>query len=618
MFHSFSIAADFQKSPARSTVLYRLKEPMTTNSHVAIALAAALLGVCAISCHRAAPNVQSSKKQFDSMLAQEWDFEMAANPETASLYGDTLFNSKLSDYSPERFKNDRAQQRAFLRRFEAISPSGLAPQEALSRTLMIGRLRDQLAEGQLKNWEMPLDQMNGLHLFYAELPGMLTFKTARDYEDYLARLHAIPRVLNQLETDMRLGIEDRLMQPRYLLEKVAVQVRQIAGETGSKSPFAVPVAKFPAAIAEADQSRLRSEVLHAIDTEVNPAYARLADFVTKDYAPRGRTEPGVWSLPDGNARYREAIRHMTTTNLSPEQIHEIGLKQVDHLETEMLALAKQQGFSNLAAFNASIKSNKRLYAKSGDQLLQLYKTYISQMRPEMPKLFGRQPKAPLEIVRMGAFRSKDAVPADYSPGSSSRPGRVNVNEYDPAHRLTLNVEAIAYHEGIPGHHQQISLAQELPGLPEFRKNADYTAFVEGWAFYAERLGKEAGFYKDPYSEYGRLENEMWRAVRLVVDTGVHYKHWTRQQMVDYFHAHTAMDEPNIQTEVDRYIAWPGQALAYKLGQMKILELRGRAKQALGPRFDLRAFHDAVLENGALPLDVLEAQIDGWIAREKKR
>jgi uncharacterized protein (DUF885 family) len=235
----------------------------------------------------------------------------------------------------------------------------------------------------------------------------------------------------------------------------------------------------------------------------------------------------------------------------------------------------------------------------------------------MPKLFGRQPKAPLEIVRMGAFRSKDAVPADYSPGSRSRPGRVNVNEYDPTHRLTLNVEAIAYHEGIPGHHQQISLAQELPGLPEFRKNADYTAFVEGWALYAERLGKEAGFYKDPYSEYGRLENEMWRAVRLVVDTGVHYKHWTRQQMVDYFHAYTAMDEPNIQTEVDRYIAWPGQALAYKLGQMKILELRGRAKQALGPRFDLRAFHDAVLENGALPLDVLDVQINAWIAREKK-
>src|SRR6185437_8663965 len=390
----------------------------------------------------------------------------------------------------------------------------------LSRTLMIGRLRDQVEVGRFKNWEMPLDQMNGLHLFYAELPGMLAFKTVRDYEDYLARLHQIPRVMEQLETDMRLGMEDRLTPPRYLLDKVAAQVRQIADGAGAKSPFAVPVAKFPSGIPAADQSRLRTEILRAIDTGVVPAYARLANFVKNDYAPRGRTEPGVWSLPEGDARYREAIRHMTTTNLEPEQIHEIGLKQVDRIEAEMLALAKQQGFSNLAAFNASIKSNEKLYAKSGDQLLQLYKTYIGQMRPEMPKLFGRQPKTPLEVVPMEAFRSKDAVPADYSPGSSSRPGRVNVNQYDPTHRLTLNVEAIAYHEGIPGHHQQLALAQELPDLPEFRKNADYTAFVEGWALYAERLGKEAGFYKDPYSEYGRLENEMWRAVRLVVDTGV--------------------------------------------------------------------------------------------------
>jgi len=591
---------------------------MTTNSHIAIALAAALLVICAIGCHRAPANQQSNNKQLDSLLAQEWDFEMQTNPETASLYGDTRYNSRLSDYSPERFRNDIARQRVFLRGFEAIDSSRLAAQDALSRTLMIGRLRDQLEEGRFKNWEMPLDQMNGLHLFYAELPGMLAFKTVRDYEDYLARLHQIPRVMEQLETDMRLGMEDRLTPPRYLLDKVAAQVRQIADGAGAKSPFAVPVAKFPAGIPAADRSRLRTEILRAIDTGVVPAYARLANFVKNDYAPRGRTEPGVWSLPEGDARYREATRHMTTTNLAPEQIHEIGLKQVDRIEAEMLALAKQQGFSNLAAFNAFIKSNEKLYAKSGDQLLQLYKTYIGQMRPEMPKLFGRQPKTPLEVVPMEAFRSKDAVPADYSPGSNSRPGRVNVNEYDPTHRLTLNVEAIAYHEGIPGHHQQLALAQELPDLPEFRKNADYTAFVEGWALYAERLGKEAGFYKDPYSEYGRLENEMWRAVRLVVDTGVHYKHWTRRQMVDYFHAHTAMDEPNIQTEVDRYIAWPGQALAYKLGQMKILELRERAKQALGSRFDLRAFHDAVLENGALPLDVLEIQIDAWIAREKKR
>jgi uncharacterized protein (DUF885 family) len=590
---------------------------MTTNSPVALVLAATVLGLCTAGCHRNSSNERSSTKQLDSLLAQEWDFEMRTNPETASIYGDTRYNAQLSDYSPERFKNDIAQQRAYLRHFEVINPSGLRGQEILSRALMIGHLRDQLREGRYKQWEMPLDQMNGLHLLYAELPGMLTFKTVQDYEDYLARLHQIPRVFDQLEADMRLGIEDRLTPPRYLLEKVAVQARQIASETGANSPFAIPAAKFPTEIAPLDQSRLRSQIVRAVDADVVPSYKRLADFVKREYAPRGRTEPGVWSLPDGDARYREAIRHMTTTNLPPEQIHEIGLQQVKKIESQMLALAKQQGFADLAAFNASIKSNKKLYAKSGDQLLQLYQTYIGQMRPEMPKLFGRQPKTSLDVVPMEAFRSKDAVPADYSPGSSSRPGRVNVNQYDPMHRLTLNVEAIAYHEGIPGHHQQISLGQELPGLPEFRKHADYTAFVEGWAFYAERLGKEAGFYKDPYSEYGRLGNEMWRAVRLVVDTGVHYKHWTRQQMVDYFHAHTAMDEPNIQTEVDRYIAWPGQALAYKLGQMKILELRERAKQALGPRFDLRAFHDAVLENGALPLDVLEARIDDWIVREKK-
>jgi uncharacterized protein (DUF885 family) len=309
---------------------------------------------------------------------------------------------------------------------------------------------------------------------------------------------------------------------------------------------------------------------------------------------------------------------MTTTELSPEQFHEIGLKQVDAIEKEMLALANKLGFHDLASLKKHIENTKNFYATSGQQILDLYKSYIDQMRPEMPKLFGRQPKAQLNVVPMEAFRAKGAPPADYSPGATdgSRPARINVNESDPTHRLTINIEAVAYHEGIPGHHQQIALAQEMKGLPDFRKNAGYNAFVEGWALYAEQLGKEVGFYKDPYSDYGRLENEMWRAVRLVVDTGVHYKHWTREQMVDYFRAHTALDEPSIQSEVDRYIAWPGQALAYKAGQIKILELRARAKKELGSRFDLRAFHDAVLGEGALPLDVLETRMDSWIDKQK--
>jgi len=284
-----------------------------------------------------------------------------------------------------------------------------------------------------------------------------------------------------------------------------------------------------------------------------------------------------------------------------------------------MKIARAQGFSDLKTFNASLKKNPEVHGKSGQQMLELYSRYTEQMYQKLPQLFGRLPKNKLVVVPMETFRSADAVPADYSSGAGdgSRPGRINVNEYAPERRLLLNVEAIAYHEGVPGHHLQISIAQELAGLPPFRRFVlDFNAYTEGWAFYSERLGKEVGFYQDPNSDYGRLQNEMWRAVRWVVDTGVHSKHWTRQQMVDFFHEHTAMDDPNIETEVDRYIAWPGQALSYKMGQRKILELRARAQRELGDKFDLRAFHDAILDQGPLPLDLLEAKIDRWIAAKK--
>jgi uncharacterized protein (DUF885 family) len=340
--------------------------------------------------------------------------------------------------------------------------------------------------------------------------------------------------------------------------------------------------------------------------------------VRDEYAPRGRTEPGLWALPDGAARYRFALKELTTTELAPETIHELGLQQVETIEKEMLGIARELGYPDTASLNEHIKKDRKFYATSGRQVLDLYKGYTDAMQPELPKLFGRLPKNKLEVIPMEASREKDAVPADYTGGAAdgSRPGHINVNEYDPEHRLTLNIEAIAYHEGIPGHHLQISIGQELQGLPEFRRNGGYTAFVEGWALYSEQLGKEVGRYQDPYSNYGRLENEMWRAIRLVVDTGVHEKHWSREQMVDYFHRYTAMDEPNVQTEVDRYIAWPGQALAYKLGQLEILKLRENAKRQLGDKFDIRAFHDAVLGNGALPLDVLDEEVTAWINTKK--
>jgi uncharacterized protein (DUF885 family) len=418
---------------------------------------------------------------------------------------------------------------------------------------------------------------------------------------------------------MRDGLRDHRIPPRYLLEKVSGQAQEIAGYALDKSPFTAPLRKFPDSISEAERKPLREGIESAVRDAVAPAYAKFARFVREDYAPHGRIDPGVWALPDGEARYRFAVRHETTSDFTAEQIHQLGLRSVAEIETEMLVIAKAQGFSDLKSFNDHIRQDPKLHARSGQQLLDLYTQYRDQMYGKLPELFGRLPKTKLAVVSMEAFLSADNVPADYSPGAGdgSRPGRINVNEYAPEKRLLLNVEAIAYHEGVPGHHLQFSIAQELTGLAPFRRyDLDLNAYTEGWAFYAERLGKEAGFYQDPYSEYGRLQNEMWRSVRWVVDTGVHAKHWTRQQMIDFFHQHTAMDDQNIETEVDRYIAWPAQALSYKMGQMKILALRERAQRELGAKFDLRAFHDAVLDQGPLPLDMLEVKIDAWIASRR--
>jgi uncharacterized protein (DUF885 family) len=560
------------------------------------------------------------REQLRSLFDEEWQYTLRTNPEWATTLGDSRFNDRLSDNSLQFFQSDLDQRRKFLARFEAIDPASLPSQDALSRQLMIRALRQQIEGARFKNWEIPVNQMNGPHLELPDLVVLTPFNTVTDYRNYVARLQQLPRFFDQVIANMRQGMQDGLMPPRYLLEKVAAEADDIASKTGETSPFAQPLKTFPSSVPAPEQKQLREAVLAAINDQVVPAYKHFADFVRTDYAPHGRKDPGVWSLPDGAARYRFEIRAMTTTDLTPEQIHEIGLKQVDDTEAQMLALAQKLGFKDLATLNDHIKNDRRFYAASGQQILDLYANYARNMEPELPKLFGHLPKSKLTVIPMEASRSKNAVPADYTEGTadSSRPGHINVNEWDPEHRLTLNIEAIAYHEGIPGHHLQLSLAQELPDLPEFRKHAGYTAFVEGWALYAERLGKEVGRYQDPYSEYGRLENEMWRAIRLVIDTGVHDKHWSRDQMVAFFHRYTAMDEPNIQSEVDRYIAWPGQALAYKLGQLEILKLRESARQKLGDKFDLRAFHDEVLGNGALPLDVLDSQVNAWIDARAKQ
>ena len=583
----------------------------------ALALATALMAACTAAA-AADGDVARRVKALDALLAEQWQHQLRESPEFATMVGDPRYNDRWSDLSLAHFAQQRKDTEAFLARFRAIDTTGFGEQDRLNRDLMVRQLEDTLKFLDLRLYEMPLDQFAGIHLQAAQFVSAIPFAGTKDYEDYIARLGKLPVVFDQLTAILRQGMKDGLMPPRFLLEKVATQTRAIAEPAGLDSAFGMPAAKFPDAVPEADRKRLRDAIVKAVDEGVRPAYRKLADFVEKDYAPRGRTALGVESLPDGKRRYAFAIEQMTTTSMEAEAIHALGLSEVARIEREQEAIARKLGAKDLATFRAGLAADPKHFASSREQILDLYRTYIAQMEPKLPQLFGLLPKAPVEVHAVEEYREKEASGAQYVQPTpdGSRPGRIYVNTGDFAKRSLLAVESTAYHEGVPGHHMQIAIAQELPSLPPFRQQGNYTAYAEGWALYSERLGKEVGFYQDPYSDYGRLCDELLRAVRLVLDTGVHHKGWTREQMVDYFHAHSCEDEPSVQAETDRYIAMPGQALAYKLGQLKILELRERAKAALGDRFDIRAFHDRVLDGGSLPLDVLEARVDGWMAASR--
>ncbi len=564
-------------------------------------------------------SVAERSKALSKLLAEIWEDNLKHSPEYASYLGDKRYNDQLTDYSVQEVNAALGRGRAFIEQLSEIDTTGLTEQEQLSAKLMLRDLIDAQEGAKFKEWQMPVNQFGGFHTQMPRLVDNLTFETVKDYDDYISRLKKIPTAFSQIMTNMQLGMDEGRMPPQYLLEKVLVQTQTLADQKPEASPFARPLKKFPATINAADQKRISGEMLDAIATQVLPSYQRFAKFLKVAYIPQGRKEPGVWALPDGDAYYAYRIRQSTTLNKSAEEIHQIGLDEVKRNEAEMLAIVHKLGYPDLKSFRAALQANPKEHPASKEALLDAYKGYIAQMEPKLPGLFGTLPKAKVEVVAMPSYIEKDQAAAFYDQGSpdGKRPGRVDVNTYNFAERSLAPVEAVAYHEGVPGHHLQISIAQELTGLPEFRKQEYYTAYTEGWGLYSERLGKEIGFYQDPYSDYGRLENDTWRAIRLVVDTGVHAKHWTREQMVDFFREHSAIDETNIQAEVDRYIAWPGQALGYKMGQLKILELRQRAQTALGAKFDLKAFHDVVLDAGALPMDVLEQRVDAWIAAQKK-
>ena len=563
-------------------------------------------------------DLEARRKQLNDLLAEQWEYVLRTNPEFASILGDKRYNDQVSDFSQKAIDDDLVETKKFLTRFEAVDTTGFAEQEALNKTLMVRQLKESLDNARFKGWEMPVSQISGIHIQAPQLALYLSFTTVKDYEDYIARLKKLPTLLEQTIVQMRKGMADRLMPPKFLLEKVVTQAEGIGSNAPDKSPFAQPLAKFPKEISEAEQKRLRESMIGVIRDQVNPSYLKFAKFVKDEYVPKGRMEPGIWSLPDGVARYAAAVKNSTTTDLAPEEIHQIGLREVARIEKEMMEIAARLGFKDLKTFNAAIEKDPKLHPQSREQILDIYRQHIENMRREMPKLFGRLPKAGFEVRQTEAFREAEASGAEYNQGSpdGSRPGYITVNTSNPTSRKTISMESTAYHEGIPGHHLQISIQQELPTLPPFRQQGGNTAYVEGWALYSERLGKEIGFYKDPYSDYGRLQDEMLRAIRLVVDTGFHYKRWTRDQVVQFFHDHSAVDEVEVQSETNRYISWPAQALGYKIGQLKILELRERSKKELGDKFDIRQFHDEILGAGSLPLDVLEARINNWIAAKK--
>ena len=594
------------------------------NRFVAVALLALLFAPPAIVRPQApgtppAPvSLEDRRKALNDVFHDYWEDNLKHNPEFASSIGDLRYNDQISDYSVKAVNEALARERNFLMRLVAIDSSGFTGEEKISQTLLIRQFEEDQDAAEFNEWEMSVNQMGGVYRDFADLVPQLAFNTVKDYDDWIARLHKIPTAFDQVTQNLTLGIQDKRVPPKYLLEKTLDQVTELANQKPEDSPFALPLKKFPASVSAQEQARIKQETLDAIGKEVLPAYRRFARFMEVTYVPAGRTEPGISALPDGMKYYQFLIKRTTTTDLTADQIHQLGLDEVKKDEAAMLEIAQQLGFKDLATFRASLKTNPKLHPASADALIDTYRGYIKPMQAKLPDLFGRLPKAPLEVVPVPDYLAKTSPPAYYEAGTpdGSRPGRMFVDEYNATERNLYSVESIAYHEGVPGHHLQISIAQELQGVPEFRKYGQYTAFVEGWALYAEQLGKDVGFYQDPYSDYGRLENDVWRAIRLVIDTGVHSEGWTRDQMVQYFHDNSNLDEPAVQSETDRYIAWPSQALAYKIGQLKILELRDRAREALGAKFDIRRFHDQVIDAGALPLDVLEQRINTWIAAQK--
>lgn len=559
--------------------------------------------------------VSSPSQQLTTLLDEVWEDGLHEFPQMATTSGDHRFNDKLASISLADAKRRIEKTKIFHQRLEAIPTDGLSSNEQIERDLLLRQLAESITEYEFKEHLMPISGRTGFHIYFPELADDVPLKTVKDYENYLARLLAFGDYTDGHIEIMREGIRQGVTQPAVILEGINDVVGPHIVKDPTQSLLYKPMNKVPASFSGAERDRLDDEMTKAIEEVVVPAFDRFLKFLNDEYVPNCRASIGALALPEGRDYYRYRVRKYTTLDLTPEQVHQKGLEEVERIRGEMMDIIKEVEFEgDFAAFVGYLREEPKFYAKTKEELLSEASRILKKVDGEMPRLFGLLPRLPYGLKEIPDYIAPQTTSAYYQrpTGDGTKAGFFFLNTYNLPGRPLYMLEALSLHEAVPGHHHQLALQQELEGLSPHRKNGGFTAFIEGWALYAERLGLEVGFYEDPYSDFGRLSMEMWRACRLVVDTGIHYFGWSRDEAIAFMKKNSAMSDHNIRAEVDRYIGWPGQALAYKTGELKIRELRAKCEEKLGDKFDVRAFHDAVLRNGSVPLDVLERLINEWL------
>lgn len=580
----------------------------------------------ALSVAAPAPAQSQSAKSatgpaFNRLLDREWEQRMLDFPEWATSVGHPGENHRWTDESLRGIEKRKLRKRDFLKKLQAINPDDLPKPDRLTHALLMRDAQVDVAGFEFPSELMPIDRMGGPQTELMRMIGQMPREGRKDYEDIISRLEAIPTLLSQVRARMEAGMKQGIMPPAASLAGIEDQITALTGTVTDDNPFLEPFKKMPASLGKGEADTLRQKARAAVKDKVVPAFYAFQGFFHDIYLPAARPTIAITALPNGKRWYEHAILAMTTTGMDAEEIHQLGLREVERIRAEMLGIMAELGFKgSFSKFSEFLRSDPRFFHASKEELLREYRDIAKRADGELPKLFKQLPRLPYTVLPVPAYMERQQTTAYYEGGAidARRPGVFFANTYDLKSRPRWEMEALTLHEAVPGHHLQIALAEESEGLHKLRQHLGFTAFVEGWGLYAESLGTMMGFYQDPYARFGQLTYEMWRAVRLVVDTGIHAKDWSRQRAIDYFMEHASKTLHDVTVEVDRYICWPGQALAYKLGELKIKELRAFAEKELGPAYDIREFHYQVLREGSLPLDVLAARIQAWVAEAKAK